>query len=198
MGLRQGLAFCLSLCAGAALATTSARPAMPAQTAWTIDGPASVAQFWTHPRLLPRSGGRFREVQGELRGSAQTGWQVQVRIDTRSLDFKGPGWMERLTRSDAFLAIDRFPEIRFHSGHFADSVLQHGGELHGELSLRGQTRPVVFELKPGNCGPTATECLLQVNGRVNRHNFGMGAYRLTLRDEVDIDLQVRLRPGAPP
>lgn len=194
---RQGLAFCL--CWGAMTALQAAQPTAPSPAqVWTIDGPASVAQFWTHPRLLPRSGGRFREVHGELQGSPQAGWQVQVRIETRSLQFQGPGWMERLTRSDSFLAIERFPEIRFQSGRFADALLQQGGALHGELSLRGQTRPVVFRLQPGACRPPATECLLQVSGRVNRHNFGMSAYRLTLRDDVDIELQVRLRPGARP
>lgn len=189
----QGLAFCLLLGATSTLPVAQA----PAEV-WTIDGPGSVARFWTHPRLLPRSGGRFREVQGELQGSVQTGWQVQVRVDTRSLQFQGPGWMERLTRSNSFLAIERFPEIRFQSGHFSDALLQQGGELHGELTLRGQTRPVVFVLRPGACHPPATECLLQVGGTVNRHNFGMSAYRLTLRDEVDIELQVRLRRTALP
>lgn len=191
MGWRQGLAFCLSFGAGAALASATLDTRV-----WTIDGPASVAQFWTYPRLLPKSGGRFRQVQGELQGSPQAGWQVQVRIETRSLEFEGPRWMERLTRSDSFLAIERFPEVRFQSGRFADALLRDGGDLHGELSLRGQTRPVIFKLQPGACRPPATECLLQVSGRVNRHNFGMSAYRLTLRDDVDIELQVRLRSGA--
>lgn len=197
MSGRQGLVFCLLFGASSALPAAQPSPPMPAQV-WTIDGPASVAQFWTHPRLLPKSGGRFRQLQGELQGSPQAGWQVQVRIDTRSLQFQGPGWMERLTRSNAFLAIERFPEIRFQSGRFGDALMQEGGALHGELSLRGQTRPVVFTLKPGACRPPATECLLQVSGRVNRHNFGMSAYRLTLRDDVDIELQVRLRPGPHP
>jgi polyisoprenoid-binding protein YceI len=165
---------------------------------WSIEASRSQAQFWSHPRLLPRSGGQFQALAGEMIGSPQDGWRVQVRVDARSLKFQGPRWMERLTRSDAFLAVERHPDIRFESALFSDAMLHSGGELEGQLTLRGRTRTVRLALQPSRCELGQGSCLFQVHGQVNRHNFGMSAYRLTLRDEVDIEFRVQLRPGVTP
>lgn len=165
---------------------------------WSVDAAQSQARFWSHPRLLPRAGGQFEAIAGEMLGSPQDGWRVQVRVDARRLRFQGPRWMERLTRSNAFLAVDRHPEIRFESALLPAGLLPAGGVVAGDLTLRGRTRGVRFELQPSPCPDAAGTCLLQVRGRVNRHDFGMSAYRLTLRDEVDLEFRVLLRPGVAP
>jgi polyisoprenoid-binding protein YceI len=188
----------LALCLAAALSLAAAQAGRPMTQVWSIEAARSQAQFWSHPRLLPRSGGQFQSVAGEMIGSPQGGWRVLVRVDARSLKFAGPRWMERLTRSDAFLAVERYPDIRFESASFTDALLHSGGALEGQLTLRGQTRAVRFELQPSRCEEGAGSCVFQVNGQVNRHNFGMSAYRLTLRDEVDIEFRVHLQPGVAP
>lgn len=188
----------LALCLAAALSLAAAQPGRPMTQVWSIEAAQSQAQFWSHPRLLPRSGGQFQTLAGEMIGSPQGGWRVQVRVDARSLKFEGPRWMERLTRSDAFLAVQRHPDIRFESAPFSDALLHSGGVLEGELTLRGRTRAVRFELLPSRCEAGENRCMFQVHGQVNRHNFGMSAYRLTLRDEVDIEFRVQLRPGVAP
>ena len=87
--------------------------------------------------------GGLSSVSGELAGSPEAGWQVRVKVDGRSLRVAGPRWMERVTRSDAFLAVNRYPGIRFESAVFSDPVLRQGGTVRRRADacavLRGQS-----------------------------------------------------------
>lgn len=163
-----------------------------------IDAAQSSARFLVHTRISMNAGGEMNPVSGELTGSPDSGWQVLVYVDGRSLKFDGPRWMERITRSEAFLAVDRYPEIHFHSVKFADAVLRDGGPLLGDLTLRGKTRPVEFQLLPTACDRPGRGCDIQVQGTVSRHAFGMNAYRALVKDDVDFDIRVRLQAEAPP
>jgi polyisoprenoid-binding protein YceI len=161
-----------------------------------FDPERSSASFRVHLRLLPSAGGQFAKVSGELQ-SERDKQRVVVAVDGRSLVFDGPAWMNRVTRSDDFLAVDRYPEISFRSDPFAPDLLRVGGQLRGQLFLRGVRREVAFQLLPSSCEPPGHDCDIQVVGRIRRHDFGMNSYRLTVKDGVDFDFRVRLlsQPG---
>jgi polyisoprenoid-binding protein YceI len=161
-----------------------------------IDGRNSGARFVVHMRLGARIEGKLTRVSGVLRGTPSEGWQVLVKVDGRSLKVDGPQWRERITRSDSFLAVDRFPVIRFESVRFSDALLHGGGPLSGELTLRGLTRPVSFQLLASACVQPGRDCDIQVQGTISRHEFAMTAYRALVRDEVDFHFRVRLQPLA--
>lgn len=162
-----------------------------------IDGEGSSASFIVHMRLAMRAQGKLGGVSGQLSGSAAQGWQVLVTVDGRSLKVGGPRWMGRVTRSDSFLAVDRHPDIRFDSAPFSDATLHSGGQLNGQLTLRGLTRPVSFQLLPSPCAQPGRSCDIQVNGIISRLAFGMTAYRATVRDDVDFQMRVRLHQASP-
>lgn len=164
----------------------------------SIDAGQSTASFLVHTRISMKAGGQMNQVSGELVGSPDSGWQVVVTVDGHSLKFRGPRWMERITRSEAFLAVDRHPEIQFHSQRFDDAALHAGGPLLGDLTLRGKTLAVSFRLLPSTCAQPGRDCDIQVQGTVSRHAFGMNAYRTLVKDEVDFDIRVRLQAPAPP
>ena len=166
-------------------------------TAIAIDARDSSATFIVHMRIRMRAEGRLTRVSGHLRGTPATGWQVLVKVDGRSLRFDGPRWMGRIARSDAFLAVDRYPAIRFDSEHFTDAALHAGGPLRGQLTLRGLTQPVSFQLLPSPCDQPGRECDIQVQGTISRHAFGMNAHRAIVKDDVDFYIRVRLQPENP-
>ena len=56
------------------------------------------------------------------------------------------------------------------------------------------TRPVAFRVEPAACAAPGRDCDIVVTGHVSRQAFGMHAYRLTVRDTVDFEFQVRLQP----
>jgi polyisoprenoid-binding protein YceI len=142
--------------------------------------------------------GRIGSANGELAGTPDTAWKVRVKLDGRSLRVDGPRWMERVTRSDAFLAVNRYPVIRFESDAFTDALLHRGGALPGRLSLRGLVQPVSFQLLPSSCDRPGLACDINVQGRLSRQAFGMTAYRALLKDPVEVRFRVRLRPAPEP
>jgi polyisoprenoid-binding protein YceI len=178
---------------GAAVAATPAPPSPAVPMAQRFDPAASHASFKVRLRIMRPAVGHFLDVRGELQpdGARQ---RVAVDIDGRQLRFEGPAWMERATRSEAFLAVDAHPRIRFFSAPFAPALLRKGGELTGELTLRGRTRTVRFRVLPSACDTPGRGCEIAVEGRVSRQAFGMTAHRVSVRDGVDFQFRVRLKP----
>jgi polyisoprenoid-binding protein YceI len=190
--------------AGVALAGTdgppAGRPALDpkdARAVQAIDGRRSQAHFIVRLRFRGAVVGRMGGVAGQLRGDAAGGWSVAVRMDAGSLRMEGPRWMERATRSPAFLAVDRYPAIRFESAPFDDAVLRGGGPVQGELLLRGLRRPVGFELLPSECDRPGRDCDIRVQGSLSRREFGMSAHRAMVDDRVELQLRVRLHADGP-
>lgn len=178
-----------------ALALSSNAPAQVEVRA--LDGAHSAAEFEAHLRLPIRGVGHFSQMSGELTGEPALGWQVTLRIDGRNLRFEGPAWMGTITRSRAFLDVAEFPNIVLHTGTIPDAVLHRGGQVRGELTLRGVTRPATFVVRAPRCARPGQDCDLEVQGTVSRRDFGMSGYRFTLRDGVDVRVHLRWRtePG---
>jgi polyisoprenoid-binding protein YceI len=176
-----------------ALAAVTSRAQSSAQA---FDPERSSASFRVHLRLLPSAGGQFAKVSGQLQNERNKR-RVLVAVDGRSLVFNGPDWMNRVTRSDAFLAVDRYPEISFRSESFEPALLRSGGELRGQLFLRGVRRDVAFRLLRSTCEQPGRDCDIQVRGSVSRHDFGMTSYRFTVKDAVDFVFRVRLIAQTP-
>lgn len=183
----------------ATLTPMATSPKTPASVpVWAFDEHHSGASFIVHMRMGGPIEGRIGSADGQLAGSAAEGWKVRVKLDGRALRVDGPRWMERVTRSDVFLAVNRYPVIRFESEAFADALLRGGGELPGRLSLRGLVQPVSFQLLPSACDRPGLACDINVQGRLSRQAFGMTAYRALLKDPVEVRFRVRLRPEPGP
>ncbi len=165
----------------------------PTAKTLAIDGPQSSASFAVALRMGKPTQCHLTRVSGKFAGSPEAGWTAVVQVDGRNLRVEGPRWMDRVTRSDSFLAVNRYPTIRFESELFSDAVLHEGGLLTGRLTLRGLTQPVSFRLLPSECDQPGRGCDINVQGTVSRHAFGMTAYRSMVKDEVDLRFNVRLR-----
>ena len=189
--------YLLAVLAGLGVGTTPMPPPRSAPPAsLEIDGARSEARFVVYLRIGLRTRGTIPKVSGAISGDAEAGWRVLVVADGQSLVVKGPKWMERSTRSADFLSVDAHPEIRFHSESFSDEVLRDGGSIQGQLTLRGLTRPVSFRLLPSACAHPGRDCDLQVQGTINRKEFGMTAHPVSVRDDVELHMRVRLRAAA--
>ena len=82
------------------------------------------------------------------------------------------------------------PDIVFHSQPFSPQVLVSGGDIRGQLSIRDIRREVVFRVQPSTCRQPGVSCPIVAAGTLNRHDFGMHAYRWSLRDEVSFRFQL--------
>jgi polyisoprenoid-binding protein YceI len=191
----------LSALAGAVVAVpavpTPPSPAIDAPMPQVFDPARSQARFRVRMRILPAATGHFLDVRGELQSDGDR-QRVEVEVDGRKLRFAGPAWMAKVTRSPDVLDVEAHPQIRFRSDAFAPVLLREGGALRGELTVRGVTHPVVFSVTPAACATPGRDCDIVVTGRISRQAFGMHAYRLTVRDAVDFEFQVRLKPEPAP
>jgi polyisoprenoid-binding protein YceI len=166
-----------------------------ADLAHAFDRSGSSAGITVDLRVAGEVDGRFGAIDGELRPEADGRWVVSAEVDAGALRLDGPAWMQRSMRSPRFLDVERHPRIAFRSEPFARELLQAGGELAGDLTLRGRTRRVAFRVEPSTCADPGLSCPIHVRGTVSRRAFGMTAQRLWLRDAVGFDFHARLRPA---
>jgi polyisoprenoid-binding protein YceI len=184
--------------------TTEQRPADP--STWRIDKSHSELTF--HIRhFMGRVRGTFRDWNGTIVVADPTRWEdgsVDVTIKTASI-FTDHDKRDQDLRSNSFFAADSFPTITFKS-----TRIERAGDaakIHGNLTMRGVTRPVVLEGKFLGLGqfPDNVERVgFEATTTINRLDFGVSWNRLvegagmTLGDDVKIDVTIqatRKRPG---
>ena len=159
-----------------------------------VDPATSSARFIVDVRLPIRAEGRFTEIEGELKPRPDGQCEVHVRVRADTVEYDGPEWMANLTRSPAFLDAEAHPDVGFDSQAFPVAWLNTGGSLRGTLRLRGRERPVEFALQAAECATPGTGCPLRVRGEVSRRDFGMQAYRFTVKDAVRFEFAIQLEP----
>lgn len=182
--MRAGWA-CLSALLGLPVAAADAPPL------WRIDPLASQAQFRVHLRIGIPAEGRFKSIQGEIQLLPDQELSVRVQLDARELAMGGPAWIQKATHSPAFLDSANHPDIRFQSLPFSSQVLVSGGSITGMLTLRDVSKPVTFTVLPTQCRQPGWTCPISASGTLDRHDFGMHAYRWSLRDEVVVGFQLK-------
>lgn len=102
-----------------------------------------------------------------------------------------------LVRGGDFMDVEQFPEILFvgHSAHWQGPAQGH---VHGELTLRGVTQPVTFEIEVrrlnGQPGERPARIHLEGSSQVQRSHFDMHGYRLFVSSTVRLCLDAELVP----
>jgi polyisoprenoid-binding protein YceI len=138
--------------------------------------------------------GRFGRIDGSVRTDP---FRNQLRVDARivvaNVHMSRRSY-EDWVKSDEFFDARAHPQITFVSEPFPRARLHTGGELPGELTLRGIRQPVRFDLQPSSCDRPAFDCPIRVNGEIRRSMFGMGSHRGTLADKVELDFTVYAVP----
>lgn len=175
----------------AGLLALAAQPLPADEPTLKIDPQHSRAEFRIGLRLPVKSEGRFRSVSGEVRQLPDLKLAVTVAMDARELEMSGPDWVQHVTQSPQFLDSAHHPQILYTSTLFSRQVLVSGGEISGHLLIRGVTGEVRFTVSPATCRQPGYGCPILARGRLNRHDFGMSAYRWGLRDEVQFAFQLK-------
>jgi polyisoprenoid-binding protein YceI len=202
---RAPLAAALALAAAApAAAQRAAAPVAPAArrapdaavATYQIDAAHSELSFRIR-HLLGRVSGGFGEWGGAIAvdSANPSNSRVDVTITTASIDTKNARRDSHL-RSAEFFAADSFPAITFRSTR----VETQGKALrvHGELTMRGRTRPVVLVGEYAGAFRDAAgkqRTAFTASTTINRNDFGVAWNRAVesgamLGDDVTIDVAV--------
>jgi polyisoprenoid-binding protein YceI len=169
---------------------------IPAGT-WTLDTAHSSVGFTVRHMMVSKVRGRFTDYTADI-VTAEDPLQstLDATIQMASIDTGDEGRDGHLRTND-FFDVEQFPTMTFTSTGITGS----GGdyELTGDLTIKGVTKPVTFDLEFGGVGKDPwgnTRAGFTVTGTINRKDFGM-AYNAVLEtggimvgEKVSIELDI--------
>lgn len=161
-----------------------------------LDSDRSQVDFRVKVLWLVGITGHFGRMHGLVRIDrfrSQVSVEARIDVDTLRMDSKS---YETWVKSPEFFDAQRHPRIVFDSDPIPRERLVKGGELPGQLTVRGVRKPVVFEMRPSACERAAYECPIEVEGAIRRSDFGMRSRRGTLSDRVELAFSVYAQPPA--
>lgn len=165
--------------------------------------PAHSSVVFTVRHFLAKVPGSFAKFTGTLTVDRDNfaNNTITAAVDIAGIDTKHEGRDKHLRTADFFLA-EQFPSATFTSKSWKKSGADTW-TVSGELTIRGQTRPLVLEVKflgfaDGNRGAKLTGW--EAVTTIDRTDFGVGKPERSIADEVElaINIEARLQPATPP
>lgn len=146
---------------------------------WLINANHSSATFEVRHMMVSWVHGMFTRVAGALNFDPQNvaAADVAVVIDAASI-YTGVEQRDNHLKSGDFLEVERYPTITFKSTGVESGGLDQA-LVHGDLTIRGITRPVLLEVRwtgPAHFdddGKLYTSYGFRATTRINREDFGM-------------------------
>jgi polyisoprenoid-binding protein YceI len=165
---------------------------------WDIDPTHSTVGFSVRHMMVSKVRGYFREFSGELvtaEDPAQSG--VTATIDLASIDTRQEQ-RDAHIRSADFFDVENHPQMTFRS----TGVRTDGADwqIEGELTIKGNTRPVVLDLELNGFGPDAYggfRAGFSAKTEINRNEFGvdikmpMDGGGVVVGDKISIELEIQ-------
>lgn len=175
----------------AALSVASLAHAAP--ETYAIDNAHTFPRFEYSHMGFSTQQSRFDKTSGTIMidRAAQIG-NVEIHIDARSVNTGFPLFNEHIQGPD-FFDTKKYPEIVF-----ASNDLRFEGErlieVHGQLTLKGVTRPVTLQVTSFHCMPhpmaKKDACGANATAVLKRSEFNMGKYAPLVSDEVKLNISV--------
>jgi polyisoprenoid-binding protein YceI len=169
---------------------------------WTIDPAHSQIQFAVRHMGISTVRGTFEQFSGRIIEENGLVRQVEVEVDTASLNTGAKPRDEHL-RSGDFFDVGNHPTATFR----LDSFERDGQALNatGELTIRGTSRPVTLAGEVG--GPATdpwgnTKVSATLETRISRKEWGLvwnaalEAGGVLVSDDVKLSIEVQAAPAA--
>jgi len=143
--------------------------------------------------------GQFPRYDGTVTVLPDGRHQVSLRLYTADVQITDHERYAQWARGRSFFDADRWPEVTFVSHPYDATVLRGGGQIAGELVIRGVRRPETLTVEPAQCGRPALDCDVLLSGAVRRSDYRMDNLKVAISDKVVFLLRARLeRPGDAP
>lgn len=167
---------------------------------WQLDPTHSSVEFSVKHMMMTTVRGRFKDVQATLTGDRDHTERagVQATIAVASID-TGVADRDTHLRSGDFFDAQAFPTLRFAS----TKVVHEGGDryrVHGELTIRDVTRPIVLKAELGGTGkdPWGNDRVaFTAKTSIDRYDYGLKWNQaletggLLVGRTIDIELEVQ-------
>ena len=170
-------------------------PAYAKEELLPLDPLRSEAEFQVRVMWLFPVEGRFGHVEGEVSIDRDARLaRVRAEIDASKVEMRRDDYVTWV-KSAEFFDVARHPRIRFESAPFPLSLLDDGGDIIGDLTLRGETHATHFNIDPSSCEAGTPDCPVYANGTIPRSEFGMKSHRGTLSDKVKLYFTIFVAKG---
>jgi polyisoprenoid-binding protein YceI len=183
------------------LAATGAAAADPQTKDPAKAPPGEYAMDPRHASLIvkiPHMGGfsrytmRFNKLEGAF-SYDPANWQttkVLIKVDPKSIDTEDNIFNKTVA---GYFEPDKYPTIQFASTGLVSDTEGHG-QLTGDLTLHGVTKPVTLDVDFNGVGPgllgAGTRMGFSGTGKIKRSDFGVTAARPFAGDTVDLSFEV--------
>lgn len=168
-------------------------PISAGEELYVIDPSHTFPHFEVTHMNLSTHHGRFNKTTGwiVLDRAARRG-SMQIVVNADSIDTGDPALEQRL-RADDFFDTNTYPDIVFRS-----SRLRFDGDnlvgIDGELTLRGNTRPVSFAVTGFRCGQLPLirreVCGARAETSIKRAEFGITIYPSMIGADIRLVVQI--------
>ena len=141
-----------------------------------------------------KSQGEFLKFNGQFTFDPEDpqSSSVEVSIDANSIDMDNDKWNDHM-RNEDFFNVEKFPTIQFKSTQVEVQTKQLA-KVHGDLTILGQTHPVVLDVKYNKSGvhPFSGNYVsgFSATTNVKRSQFGMTYGLPALGDDIEIRLEI--------
>jgi polyisoprenoid-binding protein YceI len=166
---------------------------------YRIDQDTSSVGFCVDSQLA-RIEGEFKDFHGgmNLDPVSKTDGQTLVLIKTGSVETKS-AFIKSMVKGENFFDAKNNPEILFVSKNL-EWTSKTTAELKGELTMRGNTKPVAFHVSVEPISGTGTDTTTGISGaarvivkataNISRAEFGMNALTALISDNVQLCMTV--------
>ncbi|MFC5183022.1 YceI family protein [Actinomadura harenae] len=177
---------------------------------WTVDTVHSTVGFAVRHLMISKVRGRFGDFDATFTtGTDPLDSSVTATVRMGSVDTGSAQRDEHLRAADFFAVADH-PTMTFRSTGLRPARGQGRFELDGELTIKGVTRPVTFDLEIGGFGPDhfdpdgrGARAGFTASGVIDRTEFGVdtnmpipGGMGLGEKVEVTLEIEAVLATGA--
>ncbi len=178
---------------------------------WNIDTTHAQASFAARHMMITTVRGSFNKITGtiEFDPANPAAASVEAVIDTTSMTSTGVEQRDQHLQSPDFLDVANFPTITFKSTKIEPNAAGTEAKIHGDLTIKGVTRPVVLEAELLGQGKTpfgTTVAGFNGKTKINREDFGLtwnmaletGGWLVAKDITIELDVEAVLATEAAP
>lgn len=171
------------------------------QSNWVLDNAHSTIQFKAKHLMITTVTGTFGEYNADItmEGEDWSTFQVKFAAQINSIS-TGNDQRDGHLKSDDFFNAEKHPQLIFKSTK-AERLSSDNLRLHGEMTIRETTKPVVLDVEIGgivNDPWGNTKAGFSFKGIVNRKEFGLNFHvvndmgNLLVSDDIKLEGEIQL------
>lgn len=165
-------------------------------TKWVLDPAHSEVQFKIKHLMISTVTGSLKKIDVNVETSDNdfTNSKIKFEADVNSIDTNN-GQRDEHLRSPDFFDSANHSKILFESEKM-EKTDEENFKLHGNLTIKGISKPVVLDVEFGGIVEKDrlgnTKAGFSITGKINRHDFGVGAINPGLSDEIKLQSNLQL------